>query len=275
MSTEDGLPGLVALAVDQDGVSLEVLVSGLEADSRIVRVLRARGTAEALTHLQSEPIDVVFTDTALPELSGMQLAQVVDAMAAAPPIVFVTEQEDQAVAAYEVGALDYVLKPAQPARLARSVDRVQAERGLRYIDRTPIEAGPAQVFLCHSADAEEPVRRLRDRLVADGVRCWLAAVDADPDRDLAPQVVAAVQRSRYVLACVSHRSVTDRGYLDEGLRTAVEAADAQPEGATFLVPVRLAPCPIPQRLARWHWVDLFTDFGYDRLRSALRIPRSG
>ena len=275
MSTEDGLPGLVALAVDHDGLSLELLVSGLEIDSRVVRVLRARGISEALGHLQSEPIDIVFTDTATDELSGMQLAQVVDAMSAAPPIVFVTEHEDQAVAAYEVGALDYVLKPAQPARLARSLDRVQAERGLRYIDRTPIEPGPAQLFLCHSPDAEEPVRRLRERLGADGVPCWLASVDAHPDQDLDQQIVAAVQRSRYVLACVSRRSITERGYLDEQLRTAVDAADAQPEGATFLVPVRLEPCPIPQRLARWHWVDLFTDHGYERLLSALRIHPPG
>ena len=141
----------------------------------------------------------------------------------------------------------------------------------RSADGSPIEAGPAQVFLCHSADAEEPVRRLRERLVADGVPCWLAAADARTDQDLDRQIVAAVQRSRYVLACVSRRSITDRGYLDEQLRTAVEAADAQPEGATFLVPVRLEPCPIPQRLARWHWVDLFTDHGYERLLSALRI----
>jgi DNA-binding LytR/AlgR family response regulator len=272
MSTAAGLPGLVALAVDEDGLSLELLVSGLEIDSRIVRVLRARDAAEALVHLQSEPVDVVFTDTALEGLSGMQLAQVVDAMAAAPPVVFVTERVDEAVAAYEVGALDYVLKPAQPARLARSIDRVQAERGLRYVDRTPIEPGPAQVFLCHSADAAEPVRRLHARLVADGVPCWLAAVDARPDRDPAQEVVAAVQRSRYVLACVSRRSITERGYLDEQLRAAVDAADGQPEGATFLVPVRLEPCPIPQRLARWHWVDLFADHGYERLRSVLRIP---
>jgi CheY-like chemotaxis protein len=235
-----------------------------------VRVLRARDVGEALAHLGAEPVDVVFTDTALQELSGMELARVVEAMAAPPPLVFVTAEPGEAVAAYEVGALDYVLKPAQPARLARSIDRVQAERGLRHVGRTPIESGPGRVVLCHSADAAGPVRELYDRLVADGVPCWLVDVDADPDRDPRPEIAAAVQRSRYVLACVSRRSITERGYLDEDLRATVEAADAQPQGATFLVPVRLEPCPIPHRLARWHWIDLFAEHGYDRLLSVIR-----
>jgi hypothetical protein len=47
-------------------------------------------------------------------------------------------------------------------------------------------------------------------------------------------------------------------------------ADQQPEGATFLVPVRLEACPIPQRLARWHWIDLFTSAGYEHLLGTLR-----
>jgi CheY-like chemotaxis protein len=273
MSTGGSLPGLVALAVDDSSLDLDLLATGLELDPRIVRVLRARDVAEALAHLTAEPVDVVFTDTRLTGLSGVELAQVIEAMVAAPPVVFVTGVADQAVAAYEIGALDYVLKPPQPARLARSIDRVQAERGLRYIDRTPIEPGPGRLVLCHSADAAGPARELYDRLVADGAPCWLAAVDARPDRDRDQEVRAAVQRSRYVLACVSPGSITERGYLDEELRVVIDAADAQPEGATFLVPVRLAACPIPQRLARWHWVDLFAQHGYERLLTALRIRR--
>jgi hypothetical protein len=161
-----------------------------------------------------------------------------------------------------------------PARLARSIDRFQAQRGLRYTDRVPLESGPGRVFLCHAPEDEDRATRLYERLTADGVQCWMEAADLRPGQDRDQEVRRAVQRSRHVVACVSRRSITDRGYLPEPLHEAVQAADEQPEGATFLLPVRLEPCPIPQRLARWHWVDLFTSAGYERLLAALRVrPR--
>jgi rod shape-determining protein MreB len=47
-------------------------------------------------------------------------------------------------------------------------------------------------------------------------------------------------------------------------------ADEQPEGAIFIIPVRLEECEVPDRLRRWHWVDLFDEKGYERLVSSLR-----
>ncbi len=271
MSSAENLPGLVALATDGDLSALDEMASALAADPRVVRVLRARDVAEALTHLVAEPVDIVFAETRLVGLSGMELARVLEAMTTPPPLVFVAAHDDQAVDAYEVGALDYVLKPVRAGRLSRSIDRLLAERGLRHVNRTPIEAGPGQVLLSHAAGDEEAVRELHRRLVRDGVPCWWEGADLRPEQDRDRELTAAVQRSRFVLACLSHRSITDRGYLQPQLKAAVDAADEQPEGATFLVPVRLEACPIPQRLARWLWIDLFGEHGYDRLLAALRV----
>jgi len=271
MSSAENLPGLVVLATDGDLSALDEMSAALAADPRVERVLRARDVAEALTHLQAEPVDVVFTETRLVGLTGMELARVLDAMTVPPPLVFVAARDDQAVDAYEVGALDYVLKPVCTDRLSRSIDRLLAERRLRYADCTPIEAGPGQVLLSHAAGDEEAVRDLHRRLVQDGVPCWWEGTDLRSERDRGRELGAAVQRSRYVLACLSHRSITDRGYLQPQLKDAVDAADEQPEGATFLIPVRLEPCPLPQRLARRLWIDLFGDRGYDRLLAALRV----
>jgi CheY-like chemotaxis protein len=271
---DENLPGVVVLAVDGDQFDLSALADALDDDRRVARTLRARHIGEALAHLNAEPVDIVFTETKLEgELSGLDLSRVLSAMVEPPSFVFVTATGDESLAAFELGALDYVLKPPEPARLARSIDRFQAQCGLRYTDRVPLESGPGRVFLCHAPEDEQRAVQLYERLVADGVQCWLEAVDLRHGQDRDQEIRQAVQRSRHVLACVSRRSITDRGYLRDQLDEAVRVADQQPEGATFLLPVRLEPCPIPQRLARWHWVDLFSPAGHERLLAALRARR--
>ena len=73
-----------------------------------------------------------------------------------------------------------------------------------------------------------------------------------------------------MLACLSKASVTKTGFVQKELKTALDAADRQPEGIAFLIPVRLEECEVPQRLSRWQWVDLFKEGGYERLVRGLK-----
>ena len=58
-------------------------------------------------------------------------------------------------------------------------------------------------------------------------------------------------------------------YLQKELRTVLDAADYQPEGRIFVIPVRLEECEIPSRLSHWQYADLFAEQGYQHLRTAL------
>ncbi len=58
--------------------------------------------------------------------------------------------------------------------------------------------------------------------------------------------------------------------MQKEIRIALDAAEEKPEGAIFLIPVRLEVCDVPRRLNRWHWVDLFQLGGYEKLLVALR-----
>jgi DNA-binding LytR/AlgR family response regulator len=71
--------------------------------------------------LQHEP-DVCFLDIRMPGLSGLEVAQRIDGRSA---VVFVTAHGDHALGAFETGAVDYLLKPLDVARLARTVQRLQ------------------------------------------------------------------------------------------------------------------------------------------------------
>ncbi len=97
------------------------------ADLEIVGT--ARGGAEALELTSRHTPDVVFLDIHMPDLSGLEVARQIarERSGALPHIVFVTAYDRYAVDAFEVAALDYVLKPLKRDRLAETVRRVVTE----------------------------------------------------------------------------------------------------------------------------------------------------
>jgi DNA-binding LytR/AlgR family response regulator len=74
--------------------------------------------------LALEP-EVCFLDIRMPGLSGLEVAQRLQQLARPPQVVFVTAYNDQALAAFDAGALDYVVKPLDAERLQRSLDRLR------------------------------------------------------------------------------------------------------------------------------------------------------
>ena len=81
--------------------------------------------------------DAVFLDIAMPGMDGMELAALLGRMTEPPAIVFVTAFEQHAAAAYQVGAVDYLLKPISAERLAAALDRVRRVRRARAGRRRP------------------------------------------------------------------------------------------------------------------------------------------
>lgn len=75
--------------------------------------------------LAHEPA-IAFLDIRMPGLTGLEVARRLAALAAPPWIVFVTAYDDHALAAFEAGAVDYVLKPVDDARLAQTLERLRA-----------------------------------------------------------------------------------------------------------------------------------------------------
>jgi TIR domain len=113
------------------------------------------------------------------------------------------------------------------------------------------------VFLSHASEDRDRVRGIYDALSRAGVRCWYDEVDLRPGQDWQREIQEALRASTYVLVCLSRSSVRRIGGLDYDLQAALDVVDQQPEGTTFLIPVRLDNCAIPERLARWQWIDVF------------------
>ena len=115
---------LTALVVDDEVPALDELRYLLEQDAHIGEVLVSDSATDGLRILQGTDVDVVFLDIQMPGLDGLELAQILHQFRNPPPIVFVTAHEEHAVGAFEVRAVDYVLKPVRAERLAEAVRRV-------------------------------------------------------------------------------------------------------------------------------------------------------
>lgn len=143
-------PRLRALVIDDERPALEELSFLLKQDSRIEGVLTCDSATEALRVLQELEVDVVFLDISMPGLSGLELAQVLARFKVPPPIVFVTAHEQHAVDAFELNAIDYVLKPVRQARLSEAIRRViegVRRPSPRPDDQIPVELGGRTRFL--------------------------------------------------------------------------------------------------------------------------------
>lgn len=134
---------LRVLAVDDEKPALDELVYLLRAQPAVGEIHAASDATSALRLLRANPVDAVFLDINMPGLDGMELAGILSEFAAPPAVVFVTAHDDKAVAAFDLGAVDYLLKPLREARLAEAVRRIAAARAAAAAPGTETPPQPA------------------------------------------------------------------------------------------------------------------------------------
>ncbi|ANH37995.1 Sensory transduction protein LytR [Nocardioides dokdonensis FR1436] len=142
------------LVVDDERPALDELAYLLQRDDRIGEVLTCDSATEALRVLQEQEVDALFLDIQMPGLSGLELAQVLMRFKQPPSIVFVTAHDNHAVDAFDLQAVDYVLKPVRAERLAEAVRRVRGGDPRAPADQDlqiPVELGGVTRFV-HRSD---------------------------------------------------------------------------------------------------------------------------
>ncbi|MEN0062436.1 MAG: LytTR family DNA-binding domain-containing protein [Myxococcota bacterium] len=96
-----------------------------------LQISAAEDVEQAVFLLERNSFDAVFLDVHLPGRSGLVLGELLQS---GPPVVFVTAHRDYAVEAFELSAVDYLVKPVDPARLARALKRLEA------VESSPVHA---------------------------------------------------------------------------------------------------------------------------------------
>lgn len=126
-----------------------------------------------------------------------------------------------------------------------------------------------QIFLSYAPEDAKTVTGLYHRLSADGFRLWFDRFDLLGGQDRKLAIKRAVQGSVAVVACLSDMAIFGVGSRHRELSLALDIADEQPEGTIFIIPLRLQPCNVPDRLEHLQHIDFYDPDGYDRLKRAL------
>ena len=142
---------LRALVVEDERPALEELRYLLQEAEPTAEVATASTALDALRLLRQQRFDAVFADIQMPGLSGLELVDLVNEFDAPPAVVFVTAYDEYAVRAFELRAVDYLLKPVAPRRLRETLERLSNGRGRAvaapeparspaWLDKLPVEA---------------------------------------------------------------------------------------------------------------------------------------
>jgi len=115
---------LSALIVDDERLARKDLISLLKAHDQVAVVGEADDVPSAVRAIEKLNPDVIFLDIQMPGDSGFDLLERVDVEAR---IIFVTAYDEYAIRAFEVNALDYLLKPVHPDRLAKALERLELQ----------------------------------------------------------------------------------------------------------------------------------------------------
>jgi DNA-binding LytR/AlgR family response regulator len=159
VSTSLNTPGLVVLAVDDEKDGMDLMVERLEANRYVRRVITAFDATEALRALGGDDdeltqrrnagkpiVDAVFSDLKMPGLTGMEMAKVLAGFKPSPVLVFITGhgEGNDAVEAFDLGAVDFIPKPCDQTRMDRAVQRVISKlRGDGLVGEAPQVASEA------------------------------------------------------------------------------------------------------------------------------------
>jgi formylglycine-generating enzyme required for sulfatase activity len=134
-----------------------------------------------------------------------------------------------------------------------------------------------KIFLAHGSEDKPRVRNLYRDLKARGFDPWLDEEDLEPGQIWPVEIPKAIHQAGVFLACLSSQSVGRVGFVQNEFRIALSAVGSRPSGTTFLIPVRLDECNVPDlqipdlglSLRDIHWVNLWQEGGFDRLVRAL------
>lgn len=144
-----------AIIIDDERLARNELKKMLELYPEIQVIEEASGVDEGVEKIDIQRPDLIFLDIQMPGKTGFDLLAELEK---APKVIFTTAYDEFALKAFEVNALDYLLKPIDPKRLADAIQKLQAEIQLEQSNLNGIQRGP--------------LTELDQVFVKDGERCW-------------------------------------------------------------------------------------------------------
>ena len=158
---------LNAMIVDDEAPARSELKYLLDEVGGVEVVAEADNIRDAIFDLKSTHCDGIFLDINMPGVNGMQFAEALTKFKNLPAVVFVTAYSDYAPSAFDVNAVDYLMKPVETDRLRQAIEKVNASLGTTAkkstSERIPVEKGGKKVLV--------PVDKIRYVMAKDDYSC--------------------------------------------------------------------------------------------------------
>jgi two-component system, LytTR family, response regulator len=148
------------IIIDDERLARNELKRLLEEFPKINIVAEAANAAEALELIEEHSPELIFLDIQMPGKNGFELLESLEDKV--PEVIFTTAYDEYALKAFEVNALDYLLKPIDQSRLAEAIAKVEFE-----IKRNTQQAGQPQNYLTEQDQV----------FVKDGEKCWFVKLE--------------------------------------------------------------------------------------------------
>ena len=145
-----------AIIIDDERLARNELKKLLHEHSEVEIIDEAANVDEGVEKIELQNPDLIFLDIQMPGKTGFQLLEELER---APHVVFTTAYDEYALKAFEVNALDYLLKPIEPKRLSDAIQKVQYEIAKEAND-------------ANASFTRGPLTDLDQVFVKDGERCW-------------------------------------------------------------------------------------------------------
>lgn len=144
-----------AIIIDDERLARQELKNLLSAHKEIEIVAECANAEEAKEKIAAINPDVIFLDIQMPGKNGLELLEEISAL---PEVVFVTAYDEFAIRAFEINALDYLLKPVQPQRLAETIKKL--------LNKEAYE----------KKENDSPLNENDQVFVKDGEKCWFVSL---------------------------------------------------------------------------------------------------
>jgi two-component system LytT family response regulator len=126
------------LIVDDEALARSYLVEQLAGAEDVEIAGQAANGFDAVKMAEELPCDLMLLDVQMPKLSGFEVMELLGERA--PAVIFVTAHDEFAVQAFQIHAVDYLLKPVEPARLRQALQRARARLRAPAPDRAAVNA---------------------------------------------------------------------------------------------------------------------------------------
>jgi len=158
---------LRAMIVDDEELPMKLLKQILSESGEIEICHTFLNPHQAYEFVKTNPIHVAFLDVSMPEMDGLKLSELLLELDASIDVVFVTAYDDYAVKAFDMSALDYLMKPVSTQRLSKTLNKIIKRHRIATSELSTEGVPPKSVQLLKENLTEQETKVLR--LIAEGL----------------------------------------------------------------------------------------------------------